>query len=56
MSAQEDKLQPPLTIEDGVAESENRENPQRVQWCARPDGIAGIPGIPGNVVSVTYRI
>lgn len=26
------------------------------QWRAMPDGIYGIHGIPGNVVSVTYRI
>lgn len=25
------------------------------QWRAMPDGIDGIHGIPGNVVSVTYR-
>ena len=25
------------------------------QWRAMPDGIDGIYGIPGNVVSVTYR-
>ena len=33
-----------------------RTSSQRVQWRARPGGIAGIPGIPGNVVSVSYRI
>lgn len=27
-----------------------------VQWRARVAGIAGIPGIYGNVVSVSYRI
>jgi len=25
------------------------------QWRAMPDGSDGIHGIPGNVVSVTYR-
>lgn len=35
------------------AESGNR---QRVQWRATADGTAGIPGIRGNVVSVSYRI
>jgi hypothetical protein len=25
------------------------------QWRAMPDGNDGIHGIPGNVVSVTYR-
>lgn len=25
------------------------------QWRAMPDGIDGIHGIPGNVVSVSYR-
>ncbi len=25
------------------------------QWRAMPDGSDGIHGIPGNVISVTYR-
>jgi hypothetical protein len=35
----------------------DRLNPatSRGQWRAMPDGNDGIYGIPGNVVSVTYR-
>jgi len=42
-----------LAKHSGLQESETH---QCVQQRARVDGVGGIPGIPGNVVSVTYRI
>jgi hypothetical protein len=38
------------------SELQEAETHQCVQQRARVDGIAGIPGIHGNVVAVTYRI
>ena len=53
---QEGEMLPRLGIGTAFRRRKDRESPQRVQWRARRDGVGGIPGIDGNVVSVSYGI
>ena len=56
------KLEPKYCVRVGMQHRRSSEPRERLdaaissgQWRAMPDGIDGIHGIPGNVVSVTYR-